>query len=223
VTTTITAQAGWVHWDLRDLMQHWLADPTHSQTVSLLLTGDESGAQRERVFWSKDCKPAECDALPGKRPQLVIEWQTPTPTPTATPLLLPTATPTPTPTPTAMPTPGIQWVRLTNNPQTPITDGAEITYTINYQNGPYPLTDVQIVSILPTQLTWLPDSLRTASAALVTMQQTSAGTEVHWRFPLPIDTYQRGELVYRLQRGAVMPPGSGLTVRKQEPRPLSMN
>lgn len=204
-------------------MQHWLADPAHSQTVSLLLTGDESGAQRERVFWSKDCKPAECDALPGKRPQLVIEWQTPTPTPTATPLLLPTATPTPTPTPTAMPTPGIQWVRLTNNPQTPITDGAEITYTINNQNGPYPLTDVQIVSILPTQLTWLPDSLRTASAALVTMQQTSAGTEVHWGFPLPIEPYQRGELVYRLQRGAVMPPGSGLTVRKQEPRPLSMN
>ncbi|MCE7982226.1 MAG: DUF11 domain-containing protein [Caldilinea sp. CFX5] len=229
VTTTVGAQAGWYHWDLRDLVQHWLADPARGQTISLLLTGDESGAQRERAFWSKDCKPAECEAQPGKRPQLVIEWQAPTPIPsataTATPLPLPTATPTPlpSPTPTAMPTPGIQWVRLTNDPQTPITDGGEITYTISYQNGPYSLTDVQVVNLLPTQLTWLPDSLRTTSDALVTMEQTSAGTEVQWRFPLTIEPFQRGELVYRLRRGAVIPSGSGLIMRKQGPPQAIVN
>lgn len=220
-TTTVGADPGWYHWDLRDLVQHWLADLAHSQTISLLLTGDESGAQRERAFWSKDCKPAECDALPGKRPQLVIEWQAPTPTPTATatPLPLPTATPTslPSPTPTAMPTPGMQWVRLTNDPQRAIADGGEITYTISYQNGPYPLSDIQIANLLPTPLTWLPGSLRVTNGALVTMQQTSAGTEVQWRFPLPIEPYQRGEVVYRLRRGAAIPSGSGLTIRKEGP------
>lgn len=223
VTATIGAQAGWYHWDLRDLVQHWLADPTRGQTVSLLLTGDESGAQRERAFWSKDCKPTECDVQPGKRPQLVIEWQAPTPTPTATatatPLPLPTATPTPrpSPTPTAMPTPGLQWVRLTNEPQTAIADGGEITYTISYQNGPYPLRDVQIVNGLPMQLTWLPDSLRVTGGALVTIEQTSAGTEVQWRFPLPLEPYQRGELVYRLRRGGAPPSAGGLTIRKEGP------
>lgn len=226
-TTTVGAQAGWVYWDLRDLVQRWLADPARGQTISLLLTGDESGAQHERAFWSKDCKPAECDTQPGKRPQLVIEWQAPTPTPTATatatPLPLPTATPTPIPSPTAMPTPGIQWVRLSNEPQTAIADGDAITYTISYQNGPYPLSDLQIVNRLPMQLTWLPDSLRTSSAALVTMQQTSAGTEVQWRFPLPIEPYQRGELVYRLRRGAVTPSSSGLTIHKQGPTQATVN
>lgn len=223
VTTPVGAQPGWYDWDIRELVQQWLAAPAHGQTLSLLLTGDEGGAQRERAFWAKDCKAADCEPQPGKRPQLVIEWLAPTATPTATatatPLPLPTATltPLPSPTPTSMPTPGIQWVRLVNEPQTPIADGDEVTYTITYQNGPYLLTDVQIVNLLPTPLSWLPDSPRATSGALVTMSQTAAGTEVQWRFPLELQPYQRGEVVYRLRRGSAVTPVGGLTIRKQGP------
>lgn len=222
-TTTVGAQSGWYHWDLRDLVQGWLIDPARGQTLGLLLTGDEGGAPRERAFWSKNCKAAECDPSPGKRPQLVIEWQAPTPTPTltatATPLPLPTATPTlrPSPTPTLLPTPGMQWVRLVNEPQSAIAPGEVVTYTISYQNGPYPLRDVQIVNPLPVQLTWLPDSLRAAGGALATVRQSGVGTAVEWRFPLPIEPYQRGALVYRLQRAPVTLPAGGLSIRKQAP------
>ena len=222
-TTTVGVQPGWYHWDLRDLVQRWLADPARGQTLGLLLTSDESVAQRERAFWSKDCKAAECDPPPGKRPRLVIEWQAPTPIPTATatatPLPLPTAMPTalPSPTPTPMPTPGIQWVRLSNEPQIAIAEGEEITYTIRYQNGPYPLTNVQIVNLLPAQLAWLPNSPRVTGGAMATVQQKGAGTEVTWRFPLALEPYQRGEVVYRLRRGAALINGSGLTIRKQGP------
>ena len=222
-TTTVSVQPGWYHWDLRDLVQRWLADPARGQTLGLLLTGDESGAQRERAFWSKDCKAAECDPPPGKRPQLVIEWQAPPPTPTATAtataLPPPTATPPspPSPTPTPLPTPGIQWVRLVNEPQTAIAEGEEVTYTISYQNGPYPLANVQIANRLPAQLTWLPDTLRVTSGAFVTIQQSATGAEVQWRFPLPLEPYQRGELVYRLRRGALLTSGNSLTIRKQGP------
>ena len=229
VTTTVDAQPGWYSWDLRSIVQHWLADPARGQSLGLLLTGDEGGAQRERAFWTKDCKPADCETPPGKRPQLVIEWLAPTATPTvtatATQLPRPTATPTPlpSPTPTPLPTPGLQWVRLVNEPRTALTAGDEVTYTITYENGPYPLADLQIVNLLPAQLTWLPDSLRATSGALVSMNQRAQGTEVQWRFPLDLQPYQRGELVYRLRRGPDVTPGGGLTIRKQGPPKAARN
>lgn len=122
-----------------------------------------------------------------------------------------------------MPTPGVQWVQLTNDPQTAIAEGEEITYTIRYQNGPYALTDVQIINRLPAQVSWLPDSLRVTNGAIVTMQQTGVGTEVQWRFPLPLEANQRGEVVYRLRRDTVMTPSSGLMIRKQGPSHALVN
>jgi uncharacterized repeat protein (TIGR01451 family) len=70
---------------------------------------------------------------------------------------------------------------------------------------------------LPAQLTWLPDTLRVTSGAFVTIQQSATGAEVQWRFPLPLEPYQRGELVYRLRRGALLTSGNSLTIRKQGP------
>jgi len=208
VVTTVGTQAGWYQWEIGPLLQSWIDDPARAPILSLLLSGDETSGQRERVFWSKDCKPADCDAQPGKRPQLVIEWQSPQPTSEPTPQ--PTATFTPLPAPTPTPTPGLAWVSLQNEPHTELTAGSIVTYTITYQNGPHPLSNMRIVNQIPAQVEWFPNRSPLTNGALLTMTGTTPGSLIYWTFPQAILPNQRGELVYHLRRPP-LPMGLALT------------
>jgi hypothetical protein len=116
----IPTTLGWYRWDITSLVQQWINSP--GSNFGLLLRGDESMGQHLRAFWTKDCPIQQCDPLPGKRPNIEVNWTAPlTPTPTPT-VPTPTVTPpqgklllslftriepvssTPTSTPTASPT-----------------------------------------------------------------------------------------------------------------------
>ena len=221
VVAAVGTQPGWYTWDLREVVQSWAAESDRGQFLTLLATGDESTGQHERAFWSKDCKPTECDPQPGKRPKLVIQLVTPTPTPPPTPTSTPTPTPSPTPSatatsiPPAIPTPGLAFIQLSNEPRTQIAVGEEITYTLSFRNGPHPLMDLQIVNPLPTTLQIVPESLRLASSAL--MSTTSNAHLIQWRFLETIAPNQSGKLVYRLARPIVPTDQGALTIRKRGP------
>lgn len=109
----------------------------------------------------------------------------PTPTPTST------ATPTPIPTPT----PGIQSIRLRNEPQGELLDGDEVTYTIEVQNGTFPLTDLVVSNVIPEQMELTTDSIQ----APVAWTTDVADRTISWLFSsLPASSTVT--LLYRAQR-----------------------
>lgn len=144
-TTQVNAASGWREWNVTAIVQEWRADPQGGADLSFLLTGYEAGGQHERVFWSRSCSDAGCGVPPGQRPALVVQFATPTATPTRTP----SPTPTRTPPPTATPTAGLRTLVLRNSPSSELLPGEEVRYTIDFRNGPQPLTEFRITNPLP--------------------------------------------------------------------------
>ncbi|MGB0384367.1 MAG: DNRLRE domain-containing protein [Ardenticatenaceae bacterium] len=148
-TTSVSTTFGWYEWDITSLVQEWINNPTSN--FGVILRGDERPGQRQRGFWSKDCNPSRCES---KFPELVVQWEAPTPTPTATPTNTPT--PTATPTPSATPTPKALLLSLANEPKRAVKRGDRITYTISYENiGKYTLNNILISGRIPMNTTYL--------------------------------------------------------------------
>jgi len=94
--TQTVSGAGWVEWDVTDLAQAWVSDPT--QNFGAILIG-QPGTAVEYKFQARERTPDSND------PQLVVRWLVKEPEPTVTP----TATWTPEgPTPTATWTPSYE-------------------------------------------------------------------------------------------------------------------
>lgn len=160
VTQVGTASVAY-DWDVKALLQTWSNQHT-GDALSLRLRANTTSGQHIRAFFSRDCSEADCGAPPGKRPQLIISYQTPTPTNTPTHTPTHTATPTRTPTPTA----GVAMLLLRNNPVTAILPGEEIEYIISYRNGPHALTDFVISNAIPTGVALVPNSASPAATLI---------------------------------------------------------
>jgi hypothetical protein len=184
VGTTFT----WYQWDVHELVQAWLDDPNRTPGFGLRMQGNEAPGQHERNFWSKDC--SDCGDPPNL-PQLEILFSTPTPTP-----LPPTPTHTPTVTPT--PTPGMASLLLRSQPANAITAGQRVLYTLTYQNGPYPLGQMQITNTAPANVKLLPQTIGSSITQVVTF--TQAGVII-WlfdtKFSLP--AHASGSISYQVE------------------------
>ncbi|MGB0385470.1 MAG: DNRLRE domain-containing protein [Ardenticatenaceae bacterium] len=148
-TTSLDTNYGSKSWDITSLVQQWVNNPAGN--FGLILIGDESQAQRERGFWSKDCDPSQCES---RFPNLVVQWA-PAPTPTNTPIPpTPTDTPVPptlTPTATPIPTQVPLKLSLAAEPADEVGRGDTITYTITYENiSDQELTGLNIMGGIPT-------------------------------------------------------------------------
>lgn len=179
----------WYEWNLQDILQDWSDNRPSDGRFSLMLTGNETTGQHERVFWSKDCSDAECGVQPGKRPVLEIDFAPPTPTPTAT------ATHTPTYTPSPTPTPGLKAVVLRNFPAAALGPGDELTYVIQYTNGVLPLTDFEITNVVPDGVSLIQDSISNGG----TSNGTMSGSTVHWTLG-NLTGNNTGSVSYRVKR-----------------------
>jgi len=188
-TTQIAATPGWYRWDLRDLVQDWV-DQKRGDILGIILIGTTNNLEHKRSFFSKDCLVSDCGqsgSVDDKRPKLELIFALPTPTSTSTPTNTPTQTPTPTP--------GIKSIRLRNEPQGELLGGDEVTYTIELQNGTFPLADLVVRNALPDQMELVTDTI----AAPLAWATDVADRTITWLLPtLPAsDTVK---LVYRAQR-----------------------
>lgn len=178
-------------WDIRNLVQSW-SDQRGGNALSLRLRALAANGQHYRAFWSKDCSNADCGAIPGKRPQLVVQY-TP-PTPTATHTASPTSTATLTPTSTATPAPGVT-LRLLNEPTGDIDPGGQILYTIEYRNGPVAVQDVRISNTIPEHVVLVAGSISNNGGST----GSQPGTEVSWNMG-NLAANATGTVSYRVQR-----------------------
>lgn len=94
----------------------------------------------------------------------------------STPTRTPTITPTRTPTPTSTPTPGLKLLVVRNYPWTAISPGEEIRYTIDYRNGPAPLTDFRVTNAIPVGVTYVAGSASAGGALSGSAVQWDLGT-----------------------------------------------
>jgi len=93
-TTTLATTGTWFEWDVTDMTQDWVDNPTSNKGIALMYV-TSSGSVEYMGISSEHPNLA-------KRPKLTIDYtdpSTPTPTPTAGPSPTPTPTPTPTPAP----------------------------------------------------------------------------------------------------------------------------
>jgi hypothetical protein len=95
-TVVVTSGETWHHFDVTELAQSWVADPSTNHGV--VLEGQAAGTGYWR-FVSSDQEEEPPQAKHRLRPKLELIVRLPEPTPT------PTSTPTPTPTDTLVPTP----------------------------------------------------------------------------------------------------------------------
>lgn len=208
VGTTFT----WYQWDVRELVEAWLDDPNRTSGFGLRMQGNEGPGQHERNFWSKDC--SDC-GNPPNLPQLEILFSIPTPTP-----LPPTPTQTPTPTATPTPTPGMASLLLRSQPASAIATGQRMFYTLTYQNGPYPLGQMQITNTVPANVKLLPQTIGSSITQVVTF--TQAGVII-WlfdtKFTLP--AHASGSISYQVEccqtteaQGAVNAPEAVVIVNR---------
>jgi uncharacterized repeat protein (TIGR01451 family) len=176
-------------WNLRDLVQVWASEPSRIG-LSLRIDSNKTSGTHERNFRTRDCPPSLCTAE--QRPRLLIQFSVP-PTPT------PTFTPTPTATPT--PTPGIAELLLAAEPRGAIEPQHELTYTISYRNGPYPLDGVKIANPLPENVLFVTDSILSSRAAMTGVYDAILHT-VAFTLTGQLEARAQGTVSYRVVRPA---------------------
>lgn len=131
--------------------------------------------------WYNELRPVE--------PPLSPSPPTATVTETAPPTITPTLTATPTPTP------GIKSIRLRNEPPGEIKENSVVTYIIEVENGPYPLTTVVVRNPIPEQMALVPDSV----LAPTPWQATVVEDTVQW-LQSEMAAGERVRLVYEARR-----------------------
>lgn len=193
-----------------------------SGSTYYVLGGLHSDSYQAEVYRSVTATPIPPTRTPTNTP---TNTATPMPstTPTATPSSTATATsttaptPTPTSTPTPTPTPGITFIQLDNEPSAAIAHGDILTYTIYYQNGVFPLDELQISSVIPEQVELLTICPQLISDIVFTCTGTGSGSQLTWVYTQAFAPNQAGSVNYQVQRIRPTPLPSGLLITKTGP------
>jgi len=203
-----------------------------SGSTHYVLGGLHSDSYQAEVYRSVTATPIPPTRTPTNAPTNTatsMPSATPTATPSSTatststtaptPTLIPTSTPTSTPTPTPTPTPGITLIQLSNQPSAALAHGDILTYTIYYQNGVFPLDEVQINNVIPEQVELLTICPQLISDIVFTCTGTGSGSQLTWEYTQAVAPNQAGSVAYQVRRTVPtpLPLPPGLLITKTGP------